>query len=80
MTAVNQFGATKLYPYFLDQMGFAATFWLYAGVMLVLIIYGAFSIPENKGESLVKTEDKMAGVGKETENHRNAAFEEDTNM
>merc|ERR1711892_39207 len=80
MTAVNQFGATKLYPYFLDQMGFAATFWLYAGVMLVLIIYAAFSIPENKGESLVKTEDKMAGVGKETENHRNAAFEEDTNM
>ena len=30
--------------------------------MLALIIYGAFSIPENKGESLAKTEDKMVSV------------------
>jgi len=55
------FGATKSYPYFVATLGFHGTFWLYGGVMLVEIIYGVFSIPENKGQSLVKTEDKMLG-------------------
>ena len=42
--------------------------------MLALIIYGAFSIPENKGESLAKTEDKMVSVQKD---QKNIAYEED---
>ena len=32
---------------------------MYSCVMCTEVIYGALSIPENKGESLVKTEDKM---------------------
>ena len=56
------FGATKLYPYFLDILGFYGTFWMYGGVMFIEVIYGAFSIPENKGQSLVKTEDKMISM------------------
>merc|ERR1712013_650437 len=55
---------------------FAGTFWMYAGVMLVLIVYGSASIPENKGQSLVKTEDKMAG----TSSHNNRAFEAEARM
>eukprot|EP00092_Neocalanus_flemingeri_P048118 GFUD01054805.1.p1 GENE.GFUD01054805.1~~GFUD01054805.1.p1 ORF type:complete len:117 (+),score=23.50 GFUD01054805.1:3-353(+) len=58
-TAVNMFGATKLYPYCVDWLGFHGTFWMYGAVMLVEVIYGAISIPENKGQSLVKTEEKM---------------------
>ena len=27
--------------------------------MVILVMYGALSLPENKGQSLVKTEDKM---------------------
>ena len=76
ITAVSQFGATKLYPSFLEELGFAGTFWMYAGVMLVLIVYGSASIPENKGQSLVKTEDKMAG----TSSHNNRAFEAEARM
>merc|ERR1712198_54246 len=56
-TAVNLFAATKLYPFFVDNLGLHGTFWLYAGVMVVDIIYGAFTIPENKGKSLVETEE-----------------------
>ena len=63
------FGATKLYPYFVDSLGFYRRFWMYGGVMLLEVIYMALSIPENKGQSLVKTEDKMAsGADKVYEN------------
>merc|ERR1711892_361068 len=71
-TALNMFGATRLYPYFIESLGFYGTFWMYGGVMLLEIIYGAFSIPENKGQSLVKTEDKMVNNSKvETGNPEN---------
>ena len=58
-TAINMFGATKLYPYFVDILGFHGTFWLYGLVMVVEVVYGAISLPENMGQSLVKTEEKM---------------------
>ena len=35
-------------------------------VMCIEVVYGAISIPENKGQSLVKTEDKMINNGKKT--------------
>ena len=48
-----------MYPFFMDTLGFHGTFWMYGAVMFLEVVYGAFSIPENKGESLVATEDKM---------------------
>ena len=62
-TAVNMFGATKLYPWFVHVLGFHGTFWLYSLVMLLEVVYAAISIPENRGESLVATEEKMARRG-----------------
>ena len=62
-TAVNMFGATKLFPYFVASLGFSGTFFMYGAVMGCEVIYGFLSIPENKGQSLVETEDKMAGGG-----------------
>ena len=32
---------------------------MYGCVMVVEVLYGWISLPENKGQSLVKTEDKM---------------------
>ena len=75
IAAVSQFSSTKLYPVFLDKIGFSGTFFVYAGIMLALIIYGAISIPENKGESLAKTEDKMVAA---QDDHENIGFEADT--
>jgi hypothetical protein len=78
-TGINQFGATKLFPVYLSNLGLHGTFWIYSGVMLLEIIYAAVSIPENKGESLVKTEDKMvvkaANFGTD-----NSAFDSDTSL
>ena len=53
------FGSTKLFPHFVDSLGFSGTFWLFSFVMSIEVIYAALSIPENRGESLVRTEDKM---------------------
>ena len=53
---------------------------MYAGVMMVLIIYGSVSIPENKGQSLVRTEDKMVAVEDKREIQNNKAFEDETNI
>jgi len=53
------FGSTKLFPWFVETLGFYGTFWMYGAIMIVEVIYAAISIPENKGQSLVKTEDKM---------------------
>ena len=57
--AINSFGVTKLFSNTLDCFGFHGTFWMYGCVMLVEVIYGFFVLPENKGISLVHTEDKM---------------------
>ena len=56
---MNMFGSTKLFPHFVDSLGFSGTFWLFSFVMSIEVIYAALSIPENRGESLVRTEDKM---------------------
>ena len=48
--------------------------------MLLLMIYGAISIPENKGQSLVKTEDKLIGTVGMKENYGNKAFTENTKI
>ena len=48
--------------------------------MCFLIIYGAISIPENKGQSLVKTEDKMIGNNAKPEIYKNNAFENESTL
>ena len=73
-TAINMFGATKMFPFFLDSMGFHGTFWMYGGVLVFEVTYAAFILPENKGQSLVKTEDKMIGVKEGTKLDETVSF------
>lgn len=42
-TAVNMFGATKLYPWFLDNLTFPGTFWMYTGVMAFQVVKGVIT-------------------------------------
>ena len=58
-----RFGGTKLFPEMLSAMRFSGTFWFYSGVLLVVTVFSALVIPENKGESLVRTEDKFQEYG-----------------
>jgi hypothetical protein len=74
-TAINMFGATKLYPFFVDNLGFHGTFWMYGAVMVLEVVYGSLSIPENKGQSLVKTEDKMTS-GADKVYHNKVTYDE----
>ena len=67
LQAVNVFGSSKLFPFFTDSLGNSGTFWLYGAVMMVEVVYGALILPENKGQSLVETEDKMAGGSVKTD-------------
>ena len=64
------FGATKAYPLLVESIGFYGTFWMYGVVMMFEVLYGAFSIPENKGESLVHTEDKMVNSNVKVEDEQ----------
>merc|ERR1712032_724338 len=73
-TGLNQFVSTKIFPVLLAGIGLDGSFWIFSGVMLVGIVYAAFSIPENRNQSLVKTEEKMIG-GKSGNAQVNEAFE-----
>ena len=57
-------GSTKLFPHLLFSLCLYGTFWLHDCDMYIEVIYAAVSIPENKGQSLVKTEDKMINNSK----------------
>ena len=48
-----------LFPVILSTLDFSGTFYFFAGAMVVVAIYGFVVIPENKGQSLVHTEDKF---------------------
>ena len=37
-SAINMFGATKLYPWFLANLGLHGTFWMYGAVMFLEVI------------------------------------------
>jgi len=73
-TGLNQFGSTKIFPLLLARIGLDGSFWLFSGVMFVGIVYAGFSIPENKDQSLVKTEEKLTG-GKSGKAQVNEAFQ-----
>jgi len=73
-TGLNQFGSTKIFPLLLAGIGLDGSFWMFSGVMLVGIVYAGFSIPENRNQSLVKTEEKMTG-GKGGKAQVNEAFQ-----
>ena len=49
----------KTYPWLLGAIGFHGTFWLYSAMCLLMTVYGWWVIPDNRGLSLVKIEDRM---------------------
>ena len=69
-SSINIFGSTKLFPHFVDIFGFSGTFWMFSCVMSIEVIYAALSIPENRGESLVRTEDKMINNKEDNKNSK----------
>ena len=57
-TLANAINA-KVYPNLLSLLGFHGTFWVYSMVGLGMAVYGWWVIPDNRGLSLVKIEDRI---------------------
>ena len=47
----------KTYPYQLETMQFHGTFYMYAAANFAAVLWGAFTIPDNRGLSLAKVEE-----------------------
>ena len=58
-SGLSRVTVSKLFPTLLDCLGFYGLFYLFSSIAGLLLIYGHFIIPENKGQSLVVTEDKL---------------------
>ncbi len=54
MGAIN----IKLYPMMVDTLQFHGTFYLYATVQFLALLWGSYTIPDNRGLSLVRVEEK----------------------
>ena len=59
LTSLNVFGATSLFPYLTEYLGFFGTFWMFGGIMFMDSVYAIIIVPENRGDTLVTTEDKL---------------------
>ena len=53
------FGAMniKLYPLLVDRLQFHGTFYMYASVQFLALLWGSYTIPDNRGLSLVRVEE-----------------------
>ena len=49
-----------IYQYLIDGLQFFGTFYFYAGISLVALLWGVFNIPDNRGLSLAKVEEKLS--------------------
>ncbi|XP_059083510.1 facilitated trehalose transporter Tret1-like [Tigriopus californicus] len=58
--AFTRFCILKTFPVLIDVCYFHTVIWGFAGVIFVLQVFVYFVVPENKGQSLVQTEDKMS--------------------
>lgn len=58
--AATRFCILKAFPVLIDLCYFHTVVWGFAGVIFVLLVFVYFVVPENKGQSLVQTEDKMS--------------------
>ncbi|XP_064543962.1 facilitated trehalose transporter Tret1-2 homolog [Drosophila montana] len=61
---VNWFSAflvTKLFPLMKDNIGPAATFWVYSGIAFVGFVWTLICVPETKGKTLLEIQQLLAG-------------------
>ena len=59
VTALGRFSVTKLFPQLLGLFGFARVWYFFSAVLAAILVYCAFLVPENTGQTLVQTEDKL---------------------
>ena len=53
-----------IYPYLIENLKFFGTFYFYAATSFLALLWGIYSIPDNRGLSLAKVEEKMEPIGR----------------
>jgi predicted MFS family arabinose efflux permease len=56
-----------IYPYLIDSFQFHGTFYFYAVIAFITMLWGMFTIPDNRGLSLAKVEANFATDKKMTD-------------
>ena len=64
---LSNFAAVKLVPTLLNLMGMSGLCLLYTSVNIFSLIWAAFTIPDNRGKSLVEVENNIEKTQKEDE-------------
>jgi hypothetical protein len=64
VTSLSRFATTKLFPQLVGILNMDGVFMFYAAVTGVFVVYAYLVVPENQGQSLVKTEDKFRSKAK----------------
>jgi MFS family permease len=54
-----------LYPFLIESFSFFGTFYFYAATAFVTMLWGVFNIPDNRGLSLAKVEEKFSSANLE---------------
>ena len=70
-TFSNLTASILVYPFMMESFHFYGTFYFYAAIGVVAMLWGVFKIPDNRGLSLAKVEAKFSSMSlgkKEPEN------------
>lgn len=59
----GNFFVSQFFPVLVDEVGSSATFYLFAGICLVALIFVGTMVPETKGRTLEQIERDLHGVG-----------------
>jgi len=58
MLWISVYFVTQFFPYLLEQLGAASTFWLFAGMSILAFLFVYTRVPETKGKSLEEIENE----------------------
>ena len=59
---VSGFTSVKIFPALKELLGLDGICLLYSSVSFLVILWGAYTIPDNRGKSLVKVEENLAKI------------------
>jgi len=56
-----------IFPFLTEYLQFFGTFYLYAAITCLALLWGLYSIPDNRGLTLAKVEEKLNNMKNQNE-------------
>ena len=60
LARISETSSVLVYPYLVQSLNFYGAFYFYAGTATLVMIWGIMTIPDNRGLTLAKVEEKMS--------------------